>query len=66
MVVLTFFLSIPFKFYSIATLKAIWLLPKGFFLMFLSLLKLKGANKQFLHTKHSSSGTNIKDIKKQN
>ena len=66
MVVLTFFLSVPRKFYSIATLKAIWLLPKGFFLMFLSLLKLKGANKQFLHTKHTSSGTNIKDIKNQN
>lgn len=65
MVVLTFFLSIPRKFYSMATLNAILLLPKGFFLMFLSLLKLKGANKQFLHTKHSSSGTNIKNIKNQ-
>ncbi len=63
LVVLTFFLSIPAKFYSIQTLKAIWLLPKGFFLMFLSLLKLKGANKQFLHTKHSSSGTSSKEIK---
>lgn len=66
MVVITFFLSIPKKFYSLTTLKAILLLPKGFFLMFLSLLKLRGANKQFLHTKHTSSGTNIKDIKNQN
>ncbi|MBN1651068.1 MAG: glycosyltransferase family 2 protein [Bacteroidales bacterium] len=63
LVVLTFFLSVPAKFYSMQTLKAIWLLPKGFFLMFLSLLKLKGANKQFLHTKHSSSGTSSKEIK---
>jgi len=66
MVVLTFFLAIPRKFYSLSTLKAVLLLPKGFFLMFMSLLKIKGANKQFLHTKHTSSGTNIKDIKKQN
>ncbi|MCD6178598.1 MAG: glycosyltransferase [Bacteroidales bacterium] len=65
-VVLTFLFSIPRKFYSLTTFKAILLLPKGFFLMFLSLLKIKGANKQFLHTKHSSSGTNIKDIKNQN
>lgn len=65
-VVLTFFFSIPGKFYSFTTLKAILLLPKGFYLMLLSLLKLKGANKQFLHTKHTSSGTNIKDIKNQN
>jgi len=65
-VVLTFFLSIPKKFYSLKTLNAVLLLPKGFFLMFLSLLKIKGANKQFLHTKHSSTGTNIKDIKNQN
>ncbi|MCD6089863.1 MAG: glycosyltransferase [Bacteroidales bacterium] len=64
-VVLTFFLSIPLKFYSLKTLNAIWLLPKGFFLMFLSLLKLKGANKQFLHTKHSSTGTSSKEIKNQ-
>ncbi len=66
MVVLTFFLSVPRKFYSLKTLNAVLLLPKGFFLMFLSLLKIKGANKQFLHTKHSSSGTNLKDIKNQN
>jgi cellulose synthase/poly-beta-1,6-N-acetylglucosamine synthase-like glycosyltransferase len=66
MVVLTFFLSVPLKFYSLKTLNAVLLLPKGFFLMFLSLLKIKGANKQFLHTKHSSSGTNLKDIKNQN
>ncbi|HAG17357.1 MAG TPA: N-glycosyltransferase [Bacteroidales bacterium] len=64
LVVLTFVFSIPRKFYSGKTLKAVWLLPKGFFLMFLSLLKLKGANKQFLHTKHTSSGIDSKEIKK--
>lgn len=64
-VVITFFLSIPRKFYSLTTLKAVLLLPKGFVLMFLSLLKIKGANKQFLHTKHTSSGTHVKDIKNQ-
>lgn len=66
LVVITFLFSIPRKFYSGQTLKAVWLLPKGFFLMFISLLKLKGANKQFLHTKHTSSGINVKDIKTQN
>lgn len=66
LVVLTFVFSIPRKFYNLKTLKAVWLLPQGFFLMFLSLLKIKGANKQFLHTKHSSSGTHIKAIKNQN
>ncbi|MBN2237890.1 MAG: glycosyltransferase [Bacteroidales bacterium] len=65
MVVLTFLFSIPRKFYNFQTLKSVLLLPKGFFLMFLSLLKLKGANKQFLHTKHTSSGTSVKEIKKQ-
>lgn len=57
-------ISIPGKFYSIKTLKALLLLPKGFFFMFLSLIRVKGANKQFLHTKHSSSGANEKNKNK--
>lgn len=52
---LAFFLAIPGKFYTFATLKAILNLPKAFFVMFLSLFKLKGANKKFIHTAH---GTN--------
>ena len=54
--VLAFALSIPKKFYSSSTLKAIWTLPKAFILMFLSLFKLKGANKKFIHTQHGTLG----------
>lgn len=52
--VLAFVFSIPGNFYTIDTLKALQSLPKGMFLMFLSLLRLRGANNQFIHTKHGS------------
>ncbi len=52
--VLAFLFSVPRKFYSTATLRAILTLPKAFFLMFLSLFKLKGANKKFIHTQHGT------------
>ncbi len=52
--VLAFFLSIPRKFYNADTLKAAITLPKAFFLMFLMLFKLKGANKKFIHTQHGT------------
>lgn len=52
--VLAFFLAIPRKFYNTNTLKAAITLPKAFFLMFLMLFKLKGANKKFIHTKHGT------------
>lgn len=54
LVVLAFLLSIPRKFYNSQTLVAIFTLPKAFFLMFLSLFKLKGANKKFIHTEHGT------------
>ncbi|WP_218944470.1 glycosyltransferase [Maribacter luteus] len=53
-VVFAFLMAIPKKFYSIDTLKAILTLPKAFGLMFLSLFKLKGANKKFIHTEHGT------------
>ena len=49
-----FIFSIPGTFYNSATLKAVGSLPKGMLLMVGSLLKIKGANKQFIHTKHTS------------
>lgn len=52
LVVLAFLLSIPGKFYNKKTLVAVLTLPKAFFLMFISLFKLKGANKKFIHTEH--------------
>ena len=51
---LAFLFSIPRSFYNMRTLKALGSLPKGMFLMFGSLMKIKGANKQFIHTKHST------------
>ena len=52
--VLAFLFSVPRYFYNGTTLKALLSLPKGMFLMFGSLLKIKGANKQFIHTQHST------------
>ncbi|RRQ50776.1 glycosyltransferase [Maribacter algicola] len=58
MTVLSFLLAIPQKFYNAATLRAIWTLPKAFGVMFLSLFKLKGANKKFIHTQHGTIKSN--------
>lgn len=52
--ILAFFFAIPKKFYSSKTLRAVLTLPKAFLLMFLSLFKLKGANKKFIHTQHGT------------
>lgn len=54
LVLMAFVLSIPSKFYNKQTIKALWTLPKGFFMMFASLFKLKGANKKFIHTQHGT------------
>jgi len=51
---LAFLFSIPGYFYNIKTLRAIASLPKGMILMLGSLFKIRGANKQFIHTKHTS------------
>ena len=52
--ILTFFITIPLKFYNFKTLKAVFTLPRAFVLMLLSLLKIKGANKKFIHTEHGT------------
>ncbi|KQC31710.1 hypothetical protein AAY42_09755 [Flagellimonas eckloniae] len=52
--ILAFFFAIPRNFYSVKTVQAILTLPKAFLLMFLSLFKLKGANKKFIHTQHGT------------
>ncbi|WP_394746707.1 glycosyltransferase [Spongiimicrobium salis] len=49
-----FIMAIPVKFYTRQTLKAILTLPRAFVLMFVSLFKLKGANKKFIHTEHGT------------
>lgn len=54
-VIIAFVISIPKQFYNTQTFKALLTLPKAFTSMLLSLFKLKGANKKFIHTQH---GTN--------
>jgi len=50
--IMAFLFSVPLKMYNLKTLKALAGLPKGMILMLVSLLKIRGANKQFIHTKH--------------
>lgn len=52
--ILAFFLSIPGKFYNFRTLQALIALPWGMVLMLFSLLRIKGANKKFIHTTHGN------------
>ncbi|TAJ13939.1 glycosyltransferase [Marinilabiliaceae bacterium JC017] len=52
MVLTGFLFSIPSRFYNRQTGKALLYLPKAFGLMVLALLKIKGANKRFIHTSH--------------
>jgi cellulose synthase/poly-beta-1,6-N-acetylglucosamine synthase-like glycosyltransferase len=47
-----FLLSLPRSFYNTGTFRALLTLPRGMYLMLVSLLKIKGANRQFLHTEH--------------
>jgi len=53
MIMTTLIISVPKKFYSLQTLKALISLPKVFFLMIMIILKIRGANKEFIHTEHN-------------
>jgi cellulose synthase/poly-beta-1,6-N-acetylglucosamine synthase-like glycosyltransferase len=53
LIFLAIVLAVPRSFYNKATLTAIIRLPMVFGFMLLSLLRIKGANKQFIHTKHT-------------
>ncbi|WP_157691917.1 glycosyltransferase family 2 protein [Polaribacter sp. KT25b] len=57
--ILSFIFSVPRSFYNLKTLGALASLPKGMFMMLLSLLKIKGANKTFIHTQHTSNTEEI-------
>jgi cellulose synthase/poly-beta-1,6-N-acetylglucosamine synthase-like glycosyltransferase len=52
--ILAFAFSVPRVFWNIKTLKALASLPKGMLLMMGSLMRIKGANKQFIHTQHTT------------
>ncbi len=56
-IIFAVWISIPHKFYNRNLLTAIMHLPKGIFMMFLSLIKIKGANKRFIHTVHETTHT---------
>lgn len=58
-IMLALLLSIPFSFYNIRTLKSLSALPKGIVMMLMSLLKIRGANKSFIHTKHVTKSAQI-------
>ena len=57
--VLSFIFSVPKSFYNLKTLGALASLPKGMLMMLLSLLKIKGANKTFIHTQHTSNSGEV-------
>jgi cellulose synthase/poly-beta-1,6-N-acetylglucosamine synthase-like glycosyltransferase len=57
--VFSFIFSVPRSFYNLKTLGALSSLPKGMLMMLLSLLKIKGANKTFIHTQHTSNSKKI-------
>lgn len=46
-------IAIPASFFDGKLLRALLSLPRVFFIMFLLLFKLKGADKKFIHTKHT-------------
>ncbi|MFT6065374.1 MAG: cellulose synthase/poly-beta-1,6-N-acetylglucosamine synthase-like glycosyltransferase [Polaribacter sp.] len=57
--VLSFIFSVPRSFYTLKTVSALTRLPKGMFIMLRSLLKIKGANKTFIHTQHTSNSEEV-------
>jgi cellulose synthase/poly-beta-1,6-N-acetylglucosamine synthase-like glycosyltransferase len=58
--ILAFMFSVPLTYYSKDTLLALRSLPHGMILMLGSLLKIKGANKKFIHTRHTALKTEKK------
>ncbi|MDR1156604.1 MAG: glycosyltransferase family 2 protein [Bacteroidales bacterium] len=59
--IITFLVAIPGKFYNMQTLQAIRQIPKGLWLMFKNFFMLKGTNKTFIHTSHGTSEGDSKD-----
>lgn len=53
-IVFAFAFSIPKQFYNFKTLRALLTLPKAFISMLISLFRLKGANRKFIHTQHGT------------
>lgn len=58
--ILALLFAVPTHFYRWSTLRALLYLPMGFVFMLLSLLRIRGANRQFIHTKHTYNAFQIK------
>jgi len=56
--IVTLLISIPRRYYTLNTLTALLSLPGIFFLMVLMIFRLKGTNKEFIHTEHTYTGKN--------
>ncbi len=54
LIISVFLLSVPRRFYNIPTLRSLGSVPRGMYLMAKSLLRIRGANKEFIHTEHHS------------
>jgi cellulose synthase/poly-beta-1,6-N-acetylglucosamine synthase-like glycosyltransferase len=61
---ITLIVSVPGKFYNSRTFIALLSLPKGFMMMMLSLMRIKGATKRFIHTTHTHSAEETSKQKK--
>jgi cellulose synthase/poly-beta-1,6-N-acetylglucosamine synthase-like glycosyltransferase len=61
MTAIALLISVPVKFYNKNTLKAIMSLPGSFAVMLLSLFRLRGANRQFIHTQHGVGSSDNND-----
>ncbi len=48
-------IALPLKFFDLRLFKALFTVPVAFFNMILFLFRLKGADKKFIHTKHSKT-----------
>ncbi len=53
--VVALFMAVPRKFYNRDLIKALLNIPKAFIYMVKALLSIKGADKKFIHTPHTSS-----------
>jgi len=53
--IIVLLISTPKKYFNEKGLSSMARLPYGFFLMFMNLFKLRGANKKFIHTPHSTT-----------
>jgi cellulose synthase/poly-beta-1,6-N-acetylglucosamine synthase-like glycosyltransferase len=61
--VLSMALAIPLKMYNWELARSVFLLPRVFIKMLKLLFRLKGANKEFIHTPHGVSHTSIPEKK---